>query len=135
MKINSKGAVTFSIRSSDKDLYDLIENLPSQVGSDMLREIIRDGLEYQKLVNNGTVSSSRLSMLCQLRRMELDEVISPFFGESLNESNMDAENGSENDNNISEKGKPTPKPKKAQTPIEVDPEDAFDAGFGEVTQY
>lgn len=86
MKISAKGAVTFSVRNDDKDLHDLIEGLPSQVGSDMIRAILRDGLEYQRVNSHRNAPMSHLSMLCQLRKMNIAEVVQPFFANDVSQS-------------------------------------------------
>lgn len=76
------------MRNDDKDLHDLIESLPNQVGSDIIRAILRDGLESQRQSNGGNAPMSHLSMLCQLRKMNIDEVIRPFFADDMQQPDM-----------------------------------------------
>lgn len=73
MKIKQSGVVTFSIRKNDVDLLDLIKDVPDGSGSDILRELIRSGLAYQKLAHDGTVPPNLLTML--MDRFELLEHI------------------------------------------------------------
>ncbi|MGA4519265.1 hypothetical protein ACPA0F_18565 [Solibacillus silvestris] len=89
MKINAKGSVTFSVRNDDKDLYDLIAKLPEGGGSDMLRALLRDGLAYQQLVTDGTVSTSYFNMLCQLKRLDAEDLLQPFNDYSPNKTATD----------------------------------------------
>ena len=86
MKINAKGSVTFSVRNDDKDLYELIANLPEGGGSDMIRALLRDGLAYQQLVADNTVPISYFNMLCQLKRLDADELLKPFNDYSPNKT-------------------------------------------------
>ena len=85
MKINAKGSVTFSVRSNDKDLHAFFEELPDGTGSDIIRALIRDGLAYQKLLDEGKFNPSHLQMLCTLRRMNLDGVLTTYFDAVISE--------------------------------------------------
>ena len=79
MKINSKGAISVTLRNDDMDLRDFINNLPERAGSDILRAVIRDGIEHQSLKSG--ISPSNLSLLCQFKRLDLDELVRPFYGD------------------------------------------------------
>lgn len=65
MQLKKNGIVPFSLRQRDLDLRGIVEKLPDRDGSEILREILRDGIAYQKLVRQGEVIPTRLTSMIQ----------------------------------------------------------------------
>lgn len=71
MKIKNNGIVSFSLRKNDFDLVDFIEAIPDGAGSDVLRELLRNGMEYQRLVSTNSINPNYLSLI--IERLKLTE--------------------------------------------------------------
>lgn len=133
MKINSKGAISVTLRNDDKDLRDFIDNLPERAGSDILRAIIRDGIKYQ--THLPTNYQSNLSLLCKFKRYDLQELIQPFFGEEQQavEEVEPVINVSEELDSIN--ATPTTVKKDVKSDKKKSVEDAFEQNLGEFSIY
>lgn len=79
MKIKKSGAVNISVRQRDIDLREFLDAIPDQYGSDVIRELIRDGIEYQKYARKGIVPDNRFSAFYKLNYSMLNNSMERFF--------------------------------------------------------